>query len=411
MKDKNAVNVYLYGIQGVYNYGCEAMIRSISESIHSIVPNSTVVYKTYDLENDSKALSNCGFVSLESIQVVKRAFLLRLLRFAKRHLGIARPEDFLSIDTSWARNCDLLIIIGGDVFDLTPNQRKKRVYDNDRVFVSQIVKKSGGKVVLWGISVGDFDCNAFAKKKLLFFFKRIVDFAIIRDEKSLLYLNSNNVDNAKLFSDPAFIQRTIQTSSERKSILGINLSPLSNKYLLSKDQDSNRWISAWADYITGLFKELDYGLIYLIPHVVNPRMHNDDDSSYLKRIRNALEERNVPAVLVPDDLGFLSIKPYLCECDMVMAARMHCAVNAITCGVPTVFLSYSPKSVGMCKHVYGDEKMVLDMNKMISECEYSKVKAISKETDRIRDFLRIRNLELFEDAQKAAKALVQTIGI
>jgi hypothetical protein len=39
-------------------------------------------------------------------------------------------------------------------------------------------------------------------------------------------------------------------------------------------------------------------------------------------------------------------------------------VNAVTCAVPTVFLVYSSKAIGMCKFVYGKNDMILEMNEL-----------------------------------------------
>lgn len=408
--DKNEYRVYLYGIRGIYNYGCEAMIRSISKCLVNRISNCKVIYKTYDYDNDQKSLCDCDTVELETVNRVKRPLFFRALRYFKRKLRIASPQDYLSIDLAWTQNCDLLVIIGGDVFDLAWNQRAEKIYDNDRIFVSEIVKKAGGKVALWGISVGDFDCNLSAKAKLVDYFNNTVDVGIIRDEKSIKYLENNGVSKCVLYSDPAFIQKSLQTEQKQKTILGINLSPLSNKYLHEK-KNYEEWVSLWANRICELNAHLKYDEIYLIPHVVNSNMPNDDDFSYLKDIYSILEERKLNAKLLSGDLGFLTIKPYLCECDLILAARMHCAVNAITCGVPTIFLSYSSKSLGMCRHVYGNDKMVVDMNEILKETyNFDELCEISRNTCELREYLKQRNVELYDDAIKATDVLVQMIN-
>lgn len=43
---------------------------------------------------------------------------------------------------------------------------------------------------------------------------------------------------------------------------------------------------------------------------------------------------------------------------------MHCALNAVNSGVPTVFLSYSEKSKGMACLVYGSSDFVLPLDKI-----------------------------------------------
>lgn len=49
--------------------------------------------------------------------------------------------------------------------------------------------------------------------------------------------------------------------------------------------------------------------------------------------------------------------------DLVITARMHCGINAICTGIPTIFLSYSAKAKGMCKLIYGDDKNVVPLEK------------------------------------------------
>lgn len=402
------MKVYLYGIQGVYNYGCEAMVRGISEKFKNMYPECRVIYKTPSLENDSKILSDCDTVELEPIE--KKIFtakqkntIYRGIRYIKKKLNIAKTDDYIHIDTDWTRDCDVLVIIGGDVFDLVPSQKK---YNSEKILISKLVKENGGKVVLWGISVGSFERDLKAKKLLMNYFKNIVDFAAIRDKKSFDYLKSSGVaDNIKLYSDPAYMLRTVQCESEAKEkVLGINLSPLSNRYL-NYTKTNDEWICAWAQVVKKIYEELMFDKVILIPHVVIPSYANDDDYAYLKKLCEELSANGVKVDFVSDNAGFLGVKKHLIKCSLILSARMHCSVNAITCGVPTVFLSYSPKSVGMCNHVYGNDKMFFDMNDLISDADsaISKLRKISQHTDEIKQYLKNKNLSLYEDACSVAK--------
>lgn len=58
---------------------------------------------------------------------------------------------------------------------------------------------------------------------------------------------------------------------------------------------------------------------------------------------------------------FIGLKNNLTRCDFVIAARMHCAVNAITMHVPVLLLSYSEKAKGMAEYVYGTNKTVISL--------------------------------------------------
>ncbi len=67
--------------------------------------------------------------------------------------------------------------------------------------------------------------------------------------------------------------------------------------------------------------------------------------------------------------NFIDAKRYLRQCKIVIAARMHCAVNSIIEGTPALFLSYSQKSIGMSEFVYGNTNYALDIKDMTENLE------------------------------------------
>lgn len=403
MKEK--ITVYLYGISGVYNYGCEAMIRAISNRIKKEHPSANIIYKTYNYEYDKKQLEDCDTVVVSELKVHARETslkhkLIRSIKYLKKKIGIAKEKDRLPYSTEWIEKSDYLVIIGGDVFDLLPRQTTG--YDNERIWVSKIAKRCNSKIILWGISVGDFESNPRAKDILIDYFKNVVDVAIIRDEKSLDYLKENGVTNAYLCADPAFMLRDMQTVFDRENsikTLGVNLSPLANRYL--KIEQKEEWQILWSNILINIYNSYNYKKLILLPHVVNNDNPNDDDYSFLKTIESILIEKGINVEIAPRDIGFIGIKKYLVQCNLVMSARMHCSVNAITCGVPTLFLSYSPKSIGMCEFVYGKATYVIDMNKLAMNIDYDLFDKIDSECDNIRDFLKVRNVELCNLAMNA----------
>ena len=113
--------------------------------------------------------------------------------------------------------------------------------------------------------------------------------------------------------------------------------------------------------------------------------------------------------MVPKNIGFIGIKKYLIKCDIIISARMHCAINAITCGVPTIFLSYSKKSIGMCEHVYENDSLVIDMNEEFSKEMQEKIQEIWKCKEKISNYLKNKNLDLYNNAQCATKIIVDNL--
>ena len=72
---------------------------------------------------------------------------------------------------------------------------------------------------------------------------------------------------------------------------------------------------------------------------------------------------------------------------------MHCAINAICENVPTLFLSYSQKSVGMCKYVYGSEKWVLKLSDLNASL-VSRAKELLGNRNIVSKLLADRNAEI-----------------
>lgn len=397
--------IFLYGIQGIYNYGCEAMVRAISDTIYESDNNSEISYMSYNYEYDNKHLADCKTVTVKPLDVHVKSKKLshklkRAIKYLKKRINIASPEDYLPYDTMWLHKCDVLIIIGGDVFDLLPGQETG--YNNERIWASKVVKNCGGKVYLWGISLGDIECNSVAKKSIIDYFANIVDRSAIRDSKSNEYLQTNGIVNSKVYADPAYMIKTEQTDLTKKEnkVLGINLSPLANRYA-GVNKNEGEWIEFWANFIKSVVRELKYDNVILIPHVCKDDK-SDDDFSYLQKILNTLKRDRIDAELVPKNIGFLRVKEYIVKCNLLISARMHCSINAITCGVPTVFLSYSPKSVGMCEFVYGNDDYVIDINGLVrGDVNIETFKMIGKKEDEIRTYLQRRSAELAADAKSA----------
>ena len=101
--------------------------------------------------------------------------------------------------------------------------------------------------------------------------------------------------------------------------------------------------------------------VMLLPHVISPNPQ-DNDFIYLQKIYDKVKVHCGSAImLVDNDPGFVGLKLYIKQCDYVIAARMHCAVNAITVSVPTLFLSYSEKAKGMADFVYNSNETVVSL--------------------------------------------------
>ena len=147
--------------------------------------------------------------------------------------------------------------------------------------------------------------------------------------------------------------------------------------------------------------------VVLVPHVVCDSREGDDDLGYLRKIRDAVApEHRGQVALLDNDAGFIGVKKELARCDLVVAARMHCAVNALAARVPAIFLSYSRKSVGMCRYVYGSNDWVMLLDELATQGALErKVKSMLQRRSEIHAHLAKRIPEIQRDARRPMTTL------
>jgi colanic acid/amylovoran biosynthesis protein len=363
--EKDDPTIGLYGIWGVYNYGCEAIVRGTEIILHEIWPDAHIKYVSPRPEDDKNRLKGCN------IEIVPRKFH-NLLSISRLNSIIGQKTGFYSKkffheDLGWVDDCDMIFSIGGDLYTLPPNYKdpKKRYY-NPLIHFGELVKSRGKKLVIWGASIGPFEGYPKAKKVFSDHLSQ-ADLITSREPVTTRYLKSLGIKNVIECADPAFAipkpdHINKKKLNQNKLYIGINLSPLSSSY--SFNLDMKKVIKSQADLITTLIKKYS-AHVTLIPHVVCDFNEKDDDLRYLKLIKSFIEKDFVDQVeVVESDPGFIGTKEILSNCDVVIAARMHCAINAVALDVPTIFLAYSKKAEGMVKYVYGNDKWTIPLKEL-----------------------------------------------
>lgn len=351
--------VGLYGVGGLYNYGCEAIVRGTVELIRRVEPEASITYYTPRADDDRRQIADLG-INVLQMPAAKRGLPLKVLGKASKVLTVPFDATGEAYETV-LEGCDILISIGGDIYTIPEHVRRKKRYPyfNRLVRLGELAKARGVREIIMGASIGPFGS-----------FERAVDYyadhlkscaaIICRERVTLEYLESIGVSsNTVLMPDPAFFvdNQVGLPSYEKARYLGVNLSPLSLRELQGGVLEGS--IKELALQVEALMDETNLPAM-LIPHVFAPRVE-DNDESFLRMVRNYLDEEHRERCEIVEPKGFIDAKRYLAQCQLVVAARMHCAVNAICVGVPTVFLSYSKKSIGMCELVYGSYDCVVPL--------------------------------------------------
>ena len=374
----------LYGIAGVYNYGCEAIIRGTETIIHKKWPDAHIKYASSRPEDDKKRLKGCN-VEIVPRKPFPRSTIPGINRMLATVTGLHFKTPYRE-DLNWLKGCDMIFSIGGDLYTLHPQHKDHKIkrYYNPLIHFGDIVKSKGMPFVIWGASVGPFEGWPKTKK---YFIKHLqeVDLITSREHITTNYLKDNGLNNVIECADPAYLVPSpkIKENDKEKITIGINLSPLSSFFSFQPGQ-KNEIIEKQAKIIELLITKFNANII-LIPHVVCDFDEDDDDLRYLRQVKSKISENfKDDVILITDDIGFIKTKEVLSNCDVVIAARMHCAINSISLGVPTIFLSYSQKAFGMAEYVYGNANMVIPLNEFMNSektfnlIEYILEKDISK---------------------------------
>lgn len=358
--------IAIYGIGGLYNFGCEAIVRGTVEYIHQVYGEDTnITFYSRTIDSDKMITDNLG-ISIVDIRRNKSLFTKSISKIVDI-LQIPITPFFTKEFNLILSQSDIVFSVGGDIYTISKyhRDRKKYRYVNYLVEFGRKALKSGKPIIIYGASIGPFGEYSKAVNYYINHLRK-VNQIICREELSVDYLYHYGVnDNVQFLPDPAFLVTNKGNKSEREYI-GVNFSELSLQELFGKVNEKI------VIDICNLLEVIAIDIklpIMLIPHVMSPFTTEDNDFIFLKKIYNNLSEKIKEKTVLVKPKNFIDTKSYLGKCKVVIAARMHCAVNSITVGTPAIFLSYSQKARGMAKYVYGDDKWCIPLQHISEELQ------------------------------------------
>lgn len=427
----NNLTIGLYGINGVYNYGCEAIVRGTEIILREMWPDIDIKYASPIPKDDKKRLKGCNvkIVQRERYPILSVSGLGKTLAHT---IGMPfYPRYNEKID--WINDCDAILSIGGDLYTLPSNYEDRSMFYflnyiknpskiqinyrkkllgggyNPLIHFGDIVMDKKKKFIIWGASIGPFEKSAYAKRIFKTHLQN-VDLITSRESKTTKYLKKLEiVNNVEKCADPAFVVSSKQKYSfnHYHLVIGLNLSPLSSNQTFHMET-IDRLLLKQAKIIEEIITKFNAEII-LIPHVVSENIY-DDDLRFLKYLKTLINDKFVDHVrLIDNDPGFIGVKNILAGCDIVISARMHCAINALEAGIPTIFISYSEKSAGMAYYVYGTPQWVFALKKFESDNILQLLTLMISEKKNIQLFLEKRIQQIKLDAFKPLESLNKII--
>ncbi|MCG8540746.1 MAG: polysaccharide pyruvyl transferase family protein [Clostridia bacterium] len=395
----------LFGIYGLYNYGCEAIVRGTYELIKQAWPDCDIILYTFFATDDKEIIGDLE-IKIKKAPVKNNQIIRRIINKVLRIFSI-RTQLSIWDAKSVADECDVIFSVGGDIYTIP-----KHLLDSNKEPKHNLIVEFGKGVlkrkplIIWGASIGPFGNN---KKVNRYYFDHLKEVTQIfcREEKTLNYLVGNGItNNIQLYSDPAFYIKSTHSKElylkGKKIRIALNLSPLSIREQIGENYDS------FKDEIIITIIELlsiPNTEIVLVPHVISPLSEKDNDLAYLGEIYKKIpNEYKNSVILLGNMKGFLGTKEFLKTCDVAIAARMHCAVNAICESIPTIFLTYSQKGLGMSHFIYGNYKWaipILDIKKELK----NKTLEMLREKENISKIIKKKIEEILSEESKIVNSL------
>lgn len=402
----------LYGISGVHNYGCEAIVRGTVSLLRQEWPDCHIVYASARPQTDMEALSDIrlSIVPERPHVPLSRRGLNSIMRRLGLSFRVSVPDNLYWLTD----DIDCVLAIGGDNFTLWHGQESATSFF--QVDQSRRIMDSDTALVLWGASVGPFEENPHAVEAFSQVFKEMT-LITIRESTSLDYLDGLGVrDNVRLVADPAYLMSVdgIDPSQDEQYMpdiptLAVNLSPLSISYTFGDERLAQQRENQ-ARMIAQVIRQYDLDIL-LVPHVVCPWKSEDDDYGHLSKVKERIPSDFQSRVrLLPPDLGARRTKRIIASCRALVAARLHCCIAGMSMRVPTLLLSYSPKSLGMCEYIYGNRDWVTPVD---SEPEHlvSAIGTLWSRAEDLHQHLQQRIPSVQQDSRKARTYLKQELSL
>ena len=381
---KHRIVLYYHG--GSRNHGCEAIIRATAKIFnerlltYAMYPNEDKEYQLdrvvellYDKEDQIKKTSIKYYLSAIDQKVFHKTVTNTYFRWNTFFKNVKRGNVYLST--------------GGDNYCYTELDKLSDY--------NYLIKKKGGKTVLWGCSIEPDNIKGNVIQDL----KRY-DLIVAREPITVAALYSAGIkDNVVQFPDPAFqlnkINLPLPEGFLEGNMVGINLSPL----IMSCEKEEGITLKNYLFLIDYILTETNMG-IALIPHVVKG---GSNDLEILAQIKDQYKHEN--RVILFRDYNCEEIKGFISRCRFFIGARTHSTIAAYSTCVPTLVVGYSVKARGIAKDIFGTyENYVLPVQNLHYEQDLcNKFLWLVKEEKQIKDYLKKKMPEYCASVLSAVK--------
>lgn len=399
------ISILLIGTGSLLNYGCEAIVQGTYCILKKFLPDCQIYLASDDFAYDSKLLPR----DIKLVQYKNRFTLYRIYKGLLRrffHIGDGSP---IRMNTRIGEKFDVVLSCGGDNFCEAPDGSLYHLLLDLKTIGDNCIRKHK-KYCLWGGSVGPFT----NKQNEQFVVESLNRYTAIfvREKKSFNYLSQFPYvkRSLNLVADPAFCMsmKNVQFNKEEDCIyIGLNISKLAFSFTVRQEKEISfcNLMFAQFDKLLSLNNRIK---ILCIPHVLSDVEGPQDDYSFMRQYLNKTIYKD-RVILLPKYLGAQKTKGYISQCDLLIAARMHCCVGGISTATPTLFLTYSNKGIGMAEYAYNHHKYDIPYNEIVGDKFFIAVNTMLEHRGEIHNYLLEQQERFCHDAMLAGSILSQIL--
>jgi len=381
--------ILINGQKDFGNRGCEALVRSVVKLIKLKYTSSTIYVPSSNIKLDEKQYPDFKKDGVIFIPYFYPTLLRYWIQFLRIPIGFLQKINFPFIVPKKIKNIynevDKVISLGGDMYTYE-GRITAWIHGMDNLAINIFNKP----INLISASISDFNEVPHYQKHLKKHFSKFSNI-IVREKISYdIVRHTFEYSNVKNSPDIAFLLDKKEVDIESfwpeknsKKVVGINISPLFQK--LSKKSSP---IDAMKLFIDDLIQSRGFNVL-LVPHVFSLEGNiNNNDLIFMKKIIKDLGDYDGRLSIVDKQLNAQEIKYVISKCNFFIGARMHSTIAAVSTLVPTLFLSYSNKGVGMSKFIYNEMPLYITLDNFSRNALNEKFNLLEDNHIEIKDMLK-----------------------
>lgn len=357
------MKILLIGAPLSRNLGGPSLLETTRAALDRVLGEADYTFIS-PLAEDLPLAGPYGMSILEAVSIKK----LVLAAIARRLLGITVGVPAVRNVLSAYRQCDLVVDIWGIAFSDTIGRGTFRssVLSGGRFLVGMLL---GKPVVKYTADLGPFETrwNRFFAK---WYFNHTLDLILARSETTRQRLLQLGVrTRVEVCPDTAFLLPAERSSRSAEVAEGKGLGRPTVGFSVShmaarQSEGPERYIeqiARLADHVA----DTTGARVVFIPNEISSDL-SADDAHFCQRVWDAMARHQKAAILPVAELNARELKGVIGECDVVVAARYHTIVSALSQAIPVLAIGWHAK-YGAVMRLAQQEESVCEVSSMSLE--------------------------------------------